>query len=112
MNHPDPSELYDGAVDHRGDALPYLSKSAKNMKMEELLNTPMPKYSGSTPGSYFWTKVLYWICRRISAVQFRTHEATGISNIPPNRGTLCCAWHTNGLLDALQITLNHPKYFV
>ena len=37
MNHPDPSELYDGAVDHRGDALPYLSKSAKNMKMEELL---------------------------------------------------------------------------
>ncbi len=112
MNHPDPSELYDGAVDHRGDALPYLSKSAKNMKMEELLNTPMPKYSGSTPGSYFWTKVLYWICRRISAVQFRTHEATGISNIPLSRGTLCCAWHTNGLLDALQITLNHPKYFV
>ncbi|MBL6891155.1 MAG: 1-acyl-sn-glycerol-3-phosphate acyltransferase [Candidatus Poseidoniaceae archaeon] len=112
MNHPDPSELYDGAVDHRGDALPYLSKSAKNMKMEELLNTPMPKYSGSTPGSYFWTKVLYWICRRISAVQFRTHEATGVSNIPLNRGTLCCAWHTNGLLDALQITLNHPKYFV
>ena len=112
MNHPDPSELYDGAVDHRGDALPYLSKSAKNMRMEELLNTPMPKYSGSTPGSYFWTKVLYWICRRISAVQFRTHEATGVSNIPLSRGTLCCAWHTNGLLDALQITLNHPKYFV
>ena len=53
MNHPDPSKLYDGAVDHRGDALPYLSKSAKNMKMEELLKTPMPKYSGSTPGSYF-----------------------------------------------------------
>tara|TARA_B100001996_G_scaffold77778_1_gene57396 strand:- start:6710 stop:8341 length:1632 start_codon:yes stop_codon:yes gene_type:complete len=112
MNHPDPSELYDGAVDHRGDALPYLSKSAKNMKMEELLKTPMPKYSGSTPGSYFWTKVIYWICRRISAVQFRTHEATGASNIPLDRGTLCCAWHTNGLLDALQISLNHPKYFV
>ena len=112
MNHPDPSELYDGAVDHRGDALPYLSKSAKNMKMEELLNTPMPKYSGSTPGSYFWTKVLYWICRRISAVQFRTQEASGVSNIPLDRGTLCCAWHTNGLLDALQITLKHPKHFV
>ena len=112
MNHPDPSKLYDGAVDHRGDALPYLSKSAKNMKMEELLNTPMPKYSGSTPGSYFWTKVLYWICRRISAVQFRTQEASGVSNIPLDRGTLCCAWHTNGLLDALQITLKHPKHFV
>ena len=73
------------------------------MKMEELLQTPMPTYSGSTPGSYVWTKVLYWICRRISAVQFRTQEATGISNIPLDRGTLCCAWHTNGILDALQI---------
>ena len=112
MSHPDPNELYDGAVDHRGEALPYLSKSAKNMKMEELLDTPMPNFSGSTPGSYFWTKVLYWICRRISAVQFRTHEATGISNIPLDRGTLCCAWHTNGILDALQITLKHPKHFV
>jgi 1-acyl-sn-glycerol-3-phosphate acyltransferase len=112
MKHPDPNELYDGAVDHRGDALPYLSKSAKNMKMEELLQTPMPKYSGSTPGSYFWTKVLYWICRRISAVQFRTQDASGVSNIPLDRGTLCCAWHTNGLLDALQITLKHPKHFV
>ena len=112
MSHPNPNELYDGAVDHRGDALPYLSKSAKNMKMEELLQTPMPTYSGSTPGSYVWTKVLYWICRRISAVQFRTQEATGISNIPLDRGTLCCAWHTNGILDALQITLKHPKHFV
>jgi 1-acyl-sn-glycerol-3-phosphate acyltransferase len=112
MNHPDPNELYDGAVDHRGDALPYLSKSAKNMKMEELLETPMPNFSGSTPGSYLWTKVIYWICRKIGAVQFRTQEATGISNIPLDRGTLCCAWHTNGLLDALQITLHHPKYFV
>ena len=82
------------------------------MKMEELLQTPMPTYSGSTPGSYVWTKVLYWICRRISAVQFRTQEATGISNIPLDRGTLCCAWHTNGILDALQITLKHPKHFV
>ena len=112
MNHPDPNELYDGVVDHRGDALPYLSKSAKNMKMDELLDTPMPKFSGSTPGSYLWTKVLYWLCRRTVAVQFRTQEATGVSNIPLDRGTLCCAWHTNGLLDALQITLKHPKYFV
>jgi 1-acyl-sn-glycerol-3-phosphate acyltransferase len=112
MNHPDPSELYDGAVDHRGDALPYLSKSAKNMKMEELLNTPMPKYTGTTPGSYFWTKYLYWTSRRMMAVQFKTQESTGTSKIPLDRGTLCCAWHTNGLLDALEITLNHPKFFV
>ena len=112
MKHPDPEELNDGVLDHRGDALPYLSKSAKNMKMGKLLDTPMPKYSGSTPGSYFWTKILYWICRRISAVQFRTRETSGRQSIPLDRGTLCCAWHTNGLLDALEITLNHPKHFV
>ena len=56
MKHPNPEDLNDGVLDHRGDALPYLSKSAKNMKMDKLLETPMPKYSGSTPGSYFWTK--------------------------------------------------------
>tara|TARA_B100000900_G_scaffold52508_3_gene38822 strand:- start:17271 stop:18902 length:1632 start_codon:yes stop_codon:yes gene_type:complete len=112
LKHPNPEDLNDGVLDHRGDALPYLSKSAKNMKMDKLLDTPMPKYSGLTPGSYFWTKVLYWICRRISAVQFRTRETSGRETIPLDRGTLCCAWHTNGLLDALEITLNHPKHFV
>lgn len=112
MKHPDPQEMDDGVLDHRGEALPYLSKSAKNMKMDKLLSTPMPSFDGETPGSYFWTKILYWICNRISRVQFRSLEATGMERIPLDRGTLCCAWHTNGLLDALQITLNHPRYFV
>jgi len=112
MKHPDPEEMNDGVLDHRGDTLPYLSKSAKNMKMDKLLTTPMPSFEGETPGSYFWTKLIYWICNRISKVQFRSLEASGIENIPTDRGSLCCAWHTNGVLDALQITLNHPRYFV
>ena len=112
MKHPDPEEMDDGVLDHRGEALPYLSKSAKNMKMDRLLSTPMPNFEGETPGSYFWTKVIYWICNRISKIQFRSLEATGMEKIPLDRGSLCCAWHTNGLLDALQITLNHPRYFV
>jgi len=112
MKHPDPQEMNDGVVDHRGDELPYLSKSAKNMKMDKLLTTPLPTFDGETPGSYFWTKLIYWICHRISRVQFRSLEASGMENIPRDRGSLCCAWHTNGLLDALQITLNHPEYFV
>ena len=112
MKHPDPDTMNDGVLDHRGEELPYLSKSAKNMKMDKLLSTPIPTYEGKTPGSYFWTKVIYWICNRISKVQFRTIEATGMERIPRDRGSLCCAWHTNGILDALQITLNHPEYFV
>ena len=112
MKHPNPEEMNDGILDHRGDTLPYLSKSAKNMKMDKLLTTPMPSFEGETPGSYFWTKLIYWICNRISKVQFRSLEASGIENIPIDRGSLCCGWHTNGVLDALQITLNHPRYFV
>ena len=112
MKHPDPEEMDDGVLDHRGEALPYLSKSAKNMKMDKLLSTPMPKFDGITPGSYFWTKIFYWICNRISKVQFRTIEATGMELIPNDRGVIMLCLHTNGLLDALQITLNHPKYFV
>ena len=112
MKHPDPEAMNDGVLDHRGEVLPYLSKSAKNMKMDMLLNTPLPTYEGETPGSYFWTKVIYWICHRISKVQYRSIESSGMERIPRDRGSLCCAWHTNGILDALQITLNHPEYFV
>ena len=112
MKHPDPEELNDGVLDHRGEELPYLSKSAKNMKMDMLLNTPLPSYEGKTPGSYFWTRLIYWICHRISKVQYRSIESSGMEHIPRDRGSLCCAWHTNGILDALQIALNHPEYFV
>ena len=51
MKHPDPEDMNDGVLDQRGDALPYLSKSAKNMKMDKLLTTPMPSSEGETPGS-------------------------------------------------------------
>jgi hypothetical protein len=50
MKHPDPEEMNDGVLDHRGETLPYLSKSAKNMKMDKLLTTPMPSFEGETPG--------------------------------------------------------------
>ena len=36
-----------------GEVLPYLSKSAKNMKMDMLLETPLPTYEGETPGLTF-----------------------------------------------------------
>ncbi|HII86438.1 MAG TPA: hypothetical protein HA268_00630 [Candidatus Poseidoniaceae archaeon] len=103
---------FDGAVDHRGEALPVLSKSSANMQMEKLLNTPMPSFDKNTPGSPFWTKLAFFFCRRTAANQFRTIEYTGMEHIPSDRGSLCAAWHTNGLIDPLGIMLAHPKEFV
>ena len=99
-------------LDHHGEELPTLSKSAKKMRMDKLLSTPMPKFEGSTPGSFFWSHVAFWIARRILAVQFRTSEVSGLDTLPLDRGNLCCAWHTNGLIDPLHIVLKHPNNFL
>ena len=112
MNNLTSGGIDDGAVDHRGDALPVLSKSATKMKMDKLLSTPLPSYDGSTPGSFVWTHTAWWIARRVRAAQFRTREATGRDTLPTDRGNLCCAWHTNGLIDPLAIALNHNRFFV
>lgn len=112
MNKLTSGGIDDGAVDHRGDALPVLSKSATKMKMDKLLSTPLPSYGGSTPGSFVWTHTAWWIARRVRAAQFRTREVTGRDTLPTDRGNLCCAWHTNGLIDPLAIALNHNRFFV
>ena len=99
-------------TDHHGEDLPLLSKSSANLQIDKLLSTPMPSFDGKTPGSFFWSNFAYWISRRILAVQFRTSEVTGIDTLPLDRGNLCCAWHTNGLMDPLQIVLKHPNHFL
>ena len=57
---------------HNGEALPILSASAKKMNIDKLLNAPLPTYDSSVPGSYLWTKIAFWMCRRVSSAQFRT----------------------------------------
>ncbi len=98
---------------HNGEALPVLSASAKKMRIDKLLSAPLPTYASSVPGSYLWTKIAFWMCRRVSSVQFRT---TSSSNLTPlereGAGAMCCGWHTNGLMDPLSIFLHHPKEFV
>ena len=42
---------------HDGEVLPVLSASAKNMRINKLLNAPLPTYDSSVPGSYLWTKI-------------------------------------------------------
>ena len=80
--------------------------------MEKLLDTPMPSFDKAVPGSPFWTKFAFFLCRRTAANQFRTIEYSGMHHIPTDRGSLCAAWHTNGLIDPLGIMLAHPKEFV
>jgi len=99
-------------TDRHGEDLPTLSKSSANLQIDKLLSTPMPSFDGSTPGSFFWSNVAYWISRRILAAQFRTSEVTGLDTLPLDRGNLCCAWHINGLMDPLQIVLKHPNNFL
>ena len=50
-------------MDHNGEALPILSASAKRMKIDKLLNAPLPTYDSSVPGSFLWTKIAFWITK-------------------------------------------------
>jgi len=98
---------------HNGEALPVLSASAKKMRIDKLLATPLPTYTSSVPGSYLWTKVAFWMCRRVSSVQFRTTSSSSTQPLSSEgAGAMCCGWHTNGLMDPLGIFLHHPKEFV
>ena len=103
---------FDGAKDHRGDLLPELSASASKMKYEKLVNTPLPTFDRDYPGSPFFMELGYFMLRRTIYSQFRTFEVTGTEKIPIDRGSMCSAWHTNGLVDPVTIFLSHPKKFV
>ena len=102
----------DGLTDAHGDALPVLSKSASMMDYDRLLNTPLPSFKGKTPGSPFFTWLGMSLLSLVNRAQFRSIETTGVDNIPPDAGTLCTSWHTNGLLDPISIMCSHPKRFV
>lgn len=102
----------DAVIDHNKELLPVLSKSATKMKFEKLLDVPLPNFEGTTPGSAFWTAIAYYSLRKVLQNQFRSIEISGLNNIPLATGSLCAAWHTNGLLDPISIMTTHPKKFV
>lgn len=105
--------MTEGAMTEGGDPLPELSASAKKMDMERLLSTPLPTFDSSVPGSWLWTNVAFWLCRRVSTAQFRTTESSSETPLQQEGGgAMCCGWHTNGLMDPLGIFLQHPKEFV
>ena len=94
------------------ELLPVLSKASAKMKYEKLLETPLPSFKGDNPGSPFWTAIGYYSLRKVLQNQFRSVETTGLENIPASTGSLCAAWHTNGLIDPISIMVTHPKKFV
>ena len=102
----------DGFRDHNGELLPVLSSSSSKMNYEKLVNTPLPKFDKDYPGSPLFMEIGYFCLRRVTNSIFRTFEASGIENIPLDRGNMCTAWHTNGLLDPISIFLTHPRKFV
>lgn len=102
----------DGARDHHGDLLPELSASATRMDYQRLINSPLPEFDKEYPGSPFWMEFGYFLLRRTFNSMFRTCEVSGVENIPLDRGSMCSAWHTNGLIDPISIFLTHPKKFV
>ena len=102
----------DGARDHHGDLLPELSASASKMKYGKLVNAPLPAFDKDYPGSPFFMELGYFMLRRTMHSQFRTFEVTGTEKIPIDKGSMCSAWHTNGLVDPVTIFLSHPKKFV
>lgn len=102
----------DGARDRHGELLPELSTSATKMNYEKLVNTPLPNFGKKYPGSPFFMELGYYLLRKTFNSIFRTLEITGKENIPLDRGSMCSAWHTNGLVDPICIFLTHPKMFV
>ena len=102
----------DGAKDHNDDLLPILSKSATKMNFERLSETPLPYFKGKNPGSPFWTMIGYYSLGKVMQNQFRSVETSGLEHIPDSSGSLCAAWHTNGLIDPVSIMTTHPKKFV
>ena len=99
----------DGVLDHHGEALPPLSKRSANLKYEELLNLPVPRFKGKYPGSSFFMRFGYFCLNRTKEVQYRNLIVSGKEKIPSEGGTLCTAWHTNGVMDPLLVMLTHPK---
>lgn len=104
--------LDDGAKDHNGDDLPILSKSSSNVKIQQLLDAPLPDFSKETPGSPFWTKLGVFLLGQVRYGLFREDHVSGLENIPLDRGSMVCAWHTNGLVDPMCIYVSHPHFFV
>ena len=103
----------DGAVDHHGDILPPLSKSASQIDVEKIERRRRHASNpGEHPGVSWFYNMVRGLCRMALKQQFRTIEVTGQENISEDAGILTVAWHTNALIDSSTIFVTQPKRLV
>ena len=103
----------DGAVDHHGDILPPLSKSASQIDVEKIERRRRHASNpGEHPGVSWFYNLVRGLCRMALKQQFRTIEVTGQENISEDAGILTVAWHTNALIDSSTIFVTQPKRLV
>ena len=72
------------------------------MKYEKLVNTPLPTFDKNYPVLPF-SRIRIFHAEKDIFSQFRTFETSGSEKVPTDRGSMCSAWHTNGLMDPIAI---------
>ncbi len=103
----------DGALDHHGEVLPPLSKSASRINIEKIESKRrIAREPGNHPGIAWFYRMMRGLCRLAINQQFRTIEISGQENISHDAGILTVGWHTNGLIDPSTIFVTQPKMLV
>ena len=103
----------DGAVDHHGEVLPPLSKSASHINIEKIeRKRRIAANPGDHPGMIFFYDIIRRLCHLAMRQNFRTIEVTGQEHIAEEAGILTVAWHTNALIDPTTIVVTQPKRLV
>ncbi|MEE2747972.1 MAG: 1-acyl-sn-glycerol-3-phosphate acyltransferase [Candidatus Thermoplasmatota archaeon] len=103
----------DGAVDHHGEVLPTLSKSASRIDIQKIESKRrIASKPGDHPGVKWFYQMMKGLCRIAMRQQFRSIEVTGQENISEKAGILTVGWHTNGLIDPSTIFVTQPKMLV
>tara|TARA_B100002051_G_scaffold234523_1_gene234438 strand:- start:946 stop:2481 length:1536 start_codon:yes stop_codon:yes gene_type:complete len=103
----------DGALDHHGETLPPLSKSASRINVEKIESKRrIASKAGDHPGVGWFYRMIRGLSRLAMNQQFRTIEVTGQEHIAEDAGILTVGWHTNGLIDPSTIFVTQPKMLV
>ena len=103
----------DGALDHHGEVLPSLSKSASRIDVNKIESKRRHSSKpGDHPGILWFYNAITSLCRLAMRQQFRTIEVTGQEHIAENAGILTVGWHTNALIDPTSIVVTQPKTLV